>query len=628
MGGHFLNYATTGTLQQTTTIAFNSISGCSSSATYFRNQLVTTGGFPGNEPGATVNFDGNMNATYVNFGCSAPINPFSANWSNPGPLCTGNNPIDLNNFVTGTPGGIWTGEGLTGSIFDPSGIDGSTDITYTVLPPNDCIELGASLTLTIQVTPSVDAEFSNPGPICGSVGSIDLNTLLTDNQGGTWTGLGVSGSTMDVSGLNGQVAVGYSIGSGICLSSHTEIFEIIQLPPLIIQGDTEYCESGLINPLITDPEPGAQVLWFSDAALSNQVGTGPEYTPVSGESATYFSIQIMDGCTSEVSSVDVSFVVIASPEGDTLLAYCEGSLIPELSVTATGTISWYDNSDLLSAVGQGETYQPSQAEGVFYVTNEVEGCTSAPLTIVLNLLPELTASILTPDGTSLCQNPQIQLISDQSTLNSWSTGDNTEAIFVSEAGTYTLTREGPCNTATDEIVITGAPVFAEFTVEPDSGYIPLNVNVVDFSSGSDVCTWFLDGDTLNFNPGATLSFPDSGSYQLMLICSNSEGCIDTAMATIKAISDELLLTVPNVFTPNGDLFNEQFKVAHNAVKTFEGRIFDRWGKLLYTWQEVTGGWDGTLNGDKAPEGTYFYIITGSDIKDQSFDAKGTVLLLR
>jgi hypothetical protein len=63
-GGHFLNYSTNppaiGNIQQTTTLSFNNISGCSSTATYMRNQLTMQNGLPGNQPGSTVLFDDDM----------------------------------------------------------------------------------------------------------------------------------------------------------------------------------------------------------------------------------------------------------------------------------------------------------------------------------------------------------------------------------------------------------------------------------------------------------------------------------------------------------------------------------------------------------------------------------------
>ena len=627
-GGHFLNYSTGSPQDQTLRMRVIGANACEEVVTYQRGSLVDFNGNNAAQNGAAVNFAADGTPSYVNFGCQAPITPFSADWVNPGPLCTGSDPLDLNNFITGTLGGTWSGTGVSGSTFDPSSIDGTVDITYTVLPPNDCIEIGDSLTLTVIVTPSVDAEFANPGTVCGSQGTLDLSTLLDGNEGGIWSGSGVSGQTLDVSGINGEVVISYTLGSGICLSNHSETFEVIQLPPLLFSGETQYCSLNIPESLSTDPEPGAEVFWYSDAELLDQVGEGSEFTPVAGVSTTYYAIQVLEGCSSVVNSVDVRFIEIPSPEGDTLLTYCEGTDIPLAEVTATGNVSWYDNENLINPISTGLSYQTSQTEATFYVTNEVEGCVSAPLVIQIVQLPNLEAEILSPDGTSLCQNPELALISSQSGFNLWSNGSEADTIYVTEAGLYTLTREGPCNIVGDQITITGAPVSAEFTADPDSGYIPLDVNLIDYSSGANVCTWFLDGDTLNINPGVALTFPDSGTYQIMLVCSNNEGCVDTATTVIKAISDKLLLVVPNVFTPNGDFFNEQFKVGHNAVKTFEGRVFDRWGKLLHTWQDVTLGWDGTISGNEAPEGTYFYVINGTDIKDQPFDTKGTVLLIR
>ena len=93
------------------------------------------------------------------------------------------------------------------------------------------------------------------------------------------------------------------------------------------------------------------------------------------------------------------------------------------------------------------------------------------------------------------------------------------------------------------------------------------------------------------------------------------------------LSDKLQLIVPNVFTPNADGFNDLFQVKYNAVKTFEARVFNRWGRHLFSWNNVSAGWDGTANGEKLLSGTYFYVISGTDIKDQPFEEKGTVTLL-
>jgi gliding motility-associated-like protein len=95
-----------------------------------------------------------------------------------------------------------------------------------------------------------------------------------------------------------------------------------------------------------------------------------------------------------------------------------------------------------------------------------------------------------------------------------------------------------------------------------------------------------------------------------------------------ALDNELKLEVPNVFSPNADQINDQFRVKYNAVKTFQAIVYNRWGKKMYEWTDVAAGWDGTSNGNEVPEGVYFYVITATDLKDKVFDKKGSVTLLR
>lgn len=74
------------------------------------------------------------------------------------------------------------------------------------------------------------------------------------------------------------------------------------------------------------------------------------------------------------------------------------------------------------------------------------------------------------------------------------------------------------------------------------------------------------------------------------------------------------LRVPNVFTPNGDGLNDEFRVQYRSIVEFHCWVYNRWGRLVYEWTDPAKGWDGTINGRPAPEGAYFYVIRarGSD----------------
>lgn len=102
-------------------------------------------------------------------------------------------------------------------------------------------------------------------------------------------------------------------------------------------------------------------------------------------------------------------------------------------------------------------------------------------------------------------------------------------------------------------------------------------------------------------------FEERGSYSVKLDMENNYGChCDTTFEDI-AISESLLM-VPNVFTPNGDGMNDEFRVAYRSIREFHCWVYNRWGHLVYQWDDPAKGWDGTINGRPAPEGAYYYVI--------------------
>lgn len=102
------------------------------------------------------------------------------------------------------------------------------------------------------------------------------------------------------------------------------------------------------------------------------------------------------------------------------------------------------------------------------------------------------------------------------------------------------------------------------------------------------------------------TFTDKGNYRAVVIVSNTDCQLDSVEFTI-SVSESMLL-VPNVFTPNGDGANDEFRVAYRSIKEFHCWVYNRWGHLVYEWTDPAKGWDGTVNGKPAAEGAYFYVI--------------------
>jgi gliding motility-associated-like protein len=89
------------------------------------------------------------------------------------------------------------------------------------------------------------------------------------------------------------------------------------------------------------------------------------------------------------------------------------------------------------------------------------------------------------------------------------------------------------------------------------------------------------------------------------------------------------LFVPNAFAPTGNRRNEAFVIQGIGIKTFEIRIFNRWGEQLYFSNDIFRSWDGTHNGSPVPMGSYVYLIrvTGHDTP-KVIEERGTVNVIR
>ena len=102
------------------------------------------------------------------------------------------------------------------------------------------------------------------------------------------------------------------------------------------------------------------------------------------------------------------------------------------------------------------------------------------------------------------------------------------------------------------------------------------------------------------------TFSEPGSYRVTCAV-NNQYCQSDSAEMLAAISESYLL-VPNVFSPDGNGQNDEFRVAYRSLREFHCWVYNRWGKLVYEWTDPSKGWDGTINGRPAAEGAYFYVI--------------------
>ncbi len=125
------------------------------------------------------------------------------------------------------------------------------------------------------------------------------------------------------------------------------------------------------------------------------------------------------------------------------------------------------------------------------------------------------------------------------------------------------------------------------------------------------------------------TFTEYGYYSIELTVSNYiSGCSDTeTKGSLQVI--EMAVEAPNVFTPNGDGVNDEFKVIYESVKDFKMIILNRWGRKVFTTTNPGDAWNGKIGGSKASEGVYFYYIDAKGYNDgEHITRRGNLHLIR
>ena len=124
---------------------------------------------------------------------------------------------------------------------------------------------------------------------------------------------------------------------------------------------------------------------------------------------------------------------------------------------------------------------------------------------------------------------------------------------------------------------------AAFTVDPLTGYSPLEVRFRNESTGAANYRWLIDGEPVSTNTHLQYMFSDSGVYEITLMAfvgSPEAGCPDTARFTLVVLQG-LKMILPNIITPNGDGKNDALVAKLSGVATLRWEVFNRWGQALH-----------------------------------------------
>ncbi|GEM_PF-1438114 len=111
---------------------------------------------------------------------------------------------------------------------------------------------------------------------------------------------------------------------------------------------------------------------------------------------------------------------------------------------------------------------------------------------------------------------------------------------------------------------------------------------------------------------------------------SKEGCMDSVLIPVSLRAYTKEAAVPNAFSPNGDGLNDVFipkLKLERAYSTFEFRVYNRYGQMVYNTANMNSGWDGTYKGRPQEKGVYFYkiAILFLDGSVKNFDGELTLI---
>ncbi|HNT81105.1 MAG TPA: gliding motility-associated C-terminal domain-containing protein [Bacteroidia bacterium] len=170
---------------------------------------------------------------------------------------------------------------------------------------------------------------------------------------------------------------------------------------------------------------------------------------------------------------------------------------------------------------------------------------------------------------------------------------------------------------------------ASIMANPISGYAPLSVQFNNKGYGDDVRWDFGDGSVYSSFTNTSHVFEKPGTYQVILISRDKAGKETKDQVSIEVYPPSAFGTIPNIFTPNNDGYNDQFEIIGENISSFQMTVFDRFGVVVFNSSQFGNWWDGKLNsGMPAKEDTYYYKIGASGSDGRKYQFQGAVRLVR
>lgn len=521
----------------------------------------------------------------------------------------------------------------------------TTEYSLTVIDSKGCISQADTVKVFVIPTPTVDA-----GPtveICED-SSITLTPTISGTQSGVpisyaWTpGIGLSDSTIlnPITSPNMTTVYTLTVTHGSCVTSDSIIVNVIPKPDIDITNPPAVCSDDSIQIVATVSAPDSFTFtWTPSAGLNNPNSLTPFASP---DTSTWYTLEVYSkGCSSSVSvliTVKPEVHVDIVPNADTICSNGSTQLHVIGADSTSASYSWtpsygLDNPNIHNPIALPDTSL------WYYLTVNQGGCTDMD-SIYIHVNKTPIADFVT-GSTSGCDNYDVNFInlSSDGKFYLWDFGDGSISNETNPIHTYTspgkylvsltVLADGACGSSIvkDSLIEVYAGPKANFSTNYTSEIIipEAKVQFTDQSTG-DIIEWLWNfGDNTSSTEQNPLhEYMEAGTYEVSLMVTDKNACVDVYKMPLPVVVMSPEIVVPNIFTPNGDGFNDDFRVNYTGVENYNIVIFDRNGQEVFASSNKSDFWDGmNKNSGKAPEGVYFYVLK---IGDKKYN--GSVTLLR
>ena len=403
-----------------------------------------------------------------------------------------------------------------------------------------------------------------------------------------------------------------------CESKRSPILINIQNTPAPTGNRTQtFCSSQ--NPTLnTIVILGTAIKWYdnSGSLLTNS-------TPLQ-DGVTYYASQTVSGCESTTKLTVTISLISTLPANNYDELFCDdlndgsekvnlsdynSKLTPNASTynfSYYSTFSGAENQITTNQITNFSNYNLVLGDNKIYVRINSNNPCYAIVELKLNLLSKPFIPI--QDIVPICENNTITIDAGAGADSYlWSNGTTTSSITVANPGEFSVT-------VTNNYSTISCSSTKNFKVKKSNIATITSIDTQDWTDNQNIITVYVTGigdfeysiDGIHFQDSNQFSSIISGQHTVYVRDKNGCGTVT---------DNVYLLMYPKFFTPNGDGYNDTWKIKFSDYEPeLTIKIFDRYGKFIKELFE-NSSWDGTFNGHELPTTDYWFVVTRANGKE-------------